>query len=81
MCLYTYRAGHLESANIFLLNAETKDYSLPEVQIEWAEYKKTQVLLLCIMKLIVYICILATMCVCVCRGGEGMVSGICYSCL
>lgn len=35
------RAGHLQTALSFLLNA--KDNALPEVEVEWARYKHTQV--------------------------------------
>ena len=37
------RAGHHQTAHSFLLNTTSKDYTLPEVEIEWAEYKKSQV--------------------------------------
>lgn len=42
--LYDYfRAGHLQTALSFLLNA--KDYALPEIEVEWARYKNTQVVI------------------------------------
>ena len=41
-CLIVFiRAGHLQTALSFLLNA--KDYALPEIEVEWARYKNTQV--------------------------------------
>ena len=46
-CLY--RAGHLQTALSFLLHA--KDSSLPEIEVEWACYKKTQVIQATLMNL------------------------------
>ena len=41
MLSFHVRAGHLQTALSFLLNA--KDNALPEIEVEWARYKNTQV--------------------------------------
>ena len=39
--IYVQRAGYLQVALSFLLNA--KDYNLPEFCVEWAEHQRAQV--------------------------------------